>query len=86
MIKGHLDQQRANVRSTKPCTITDLPTTTQRTAEEIEDLKPHTNNQESAAIKTASLFADCQPATGQIFTDPTDGRFLVPSISGNQHW
>jgi hypothetical protein len=30
------------------------------------------------------LYADCQPATSQIYTDPT-GRFLVPSISGNSY-
>ena len=28
--------------------------------------------------------ADCQPATGQIYTDPT-GRSLVPSVSGNSY-
>jgi hypothetical protein len=30
------------------------------------------------------LYADCQPATSQIYTDPT-GRFLVPSNSSNSY-
>jgi hypothetical protein len=30
------------------------------------------------------LYANYQPATGQIYTDPT-GRFLVPSVSGNSY-
>jgi hypothetical protein len=35
-------------------------------------------------LKTGYIYADCQLATGQIYTDPT-GHFLVPSISGNQY-
>jgi hypothetical protein len=30
------------------------------------------------------LYANCQPANGQIYTNPT-GRFLVPSVSGNSY-
>ena len=36
------------------------------------------------ALKTHFLYANCQPANGQIYTDPT-GRFLVPSVSGNSY-
>jgi hypothetical protein len=79
MLKGHLDQQRANVRSTKP-KPTHLPTNPDQEA----DSKPHTDNTEPTAVRTANLYADCQPATGQIYTDPT-GSFLVPSSSGNAY-
>jgi hypothetical protein len=37
-----------------------------------------------AALKTHFLYANYQPATGQIYTDPT-GHFLVPSVSGNSY-
>jgi hypothetical protein len=79
MLKGHLDQQRANTRSTKP-----KPATTDPDPTSTAGTQPHTDTSKPTAIKTANLFADCQPATGQIYTDPT-GCFLVPSTSGNAY-
>jgi len=73
MVKGHLNQERANVQSTKPTAEKHELTT----SHPVPDPKP-------AALKTHFLCADCQPATGQIYTDPT-GRFLVPSVSGNSY-
>jgi hypothetical protein len=79
MLKGHLDQQRANTRSTKP-----KPATADPEPSSTADTQPHTDTKEPTAVKTANLFADCQLATGQIYTDLT-GRFLVPSSSGNAY-
>ena len=80
MVKGHLDEERANVRSTKLTAekheiITSHP---------VPDPTPQSLAPETAALKTTFLYADCQPATGQIYTDPT-GRFLVSSVSGNSY-
>jgi hypothetical protein len=50
----------------------------------VPDPTPDSLAPEPAALKTHFLYADCQPATGQIYTDPT-GRFLVPSVSGNSY-
>jgi hypothetical protein len=80
MVKGHLDQERANVRSTKPTTEKHEITT----SHPVPDPTPESLAPETAALKTHFLYADCQPATGQIYTDPT-GRFLVPSVSGNSY-
>ena len=37
-----------------------------------------------AELRTNSIFADCQPITGKIYSDPT-GRFVLPSSSGNAY-
>ena len=87
MIKGHLDQQRANLRSTKPKSKIDAPDTAFSAtiaAEEQEQLRndmspPATD---PPALKTHYLYAFCVTATGQIYTDQT-GRFLCTSSSGN---
>ena len=85
MIKGHLDQQRANLRSTKSKpspevkpTFDDDETSKQH---DKEDMSP-TNNIETPPLKTQYLYADCASATGKIFTDQT-GRFLTTSSKGN---
>jgi len=80
MVKGHLDQERANVRSTKLTAEKHEITT----SHPVPDPTPESLALEPAALKTHFLYADCQPATGQIYTDPT-GRFLVPSVSGNSY-
>ena len=80
MVKGHLDQERANVRSTKLTAEKHEITT----SHPVPDPTPESLAPEPAALKTHFLYADCQPATGQIYTDPT-GRFLVPSVSGNSY-
>jgi hypothetical protein len=78
MVKRHLNQERANVRSTKP-TAEKYEFTT---SHPVPDPTPESLVQEPAALTTHFLYADCQPASGQIYTDPT-GCFLVPSVSGN---
>jgi hypothetical protein len=83
MVKGHLDQQRANLRSTKPRPTTDVPRPSKLSDDDCDN-KPHIDAQEPFPVRTAALFADCQLATGQIYTDPT-GRFLVPSTSGSSY-
>jgi hypothetical protein len=80
MVKGHLDQERANVRSTKLTAEKHEITT----SHPVPDPTPESLAPEPAALKTHFLYADCQPATGQIYTDPT-GRFLVPSVSRNSY-
>ena len=78
MVKGHLDQERANVRSTKLTAEKHEITT----SHPVPDPTPESLAPEPAALKTHFLYADCQPATGQIYTDPT-GRFLV--LSNSRH-
>jgi hypothetical protein len=80
MVKGHLDQERASVRSTKLTAEKHEITT----SHPVPDPTPESLAPDPAALKTHFLYADCQPATGQIYTDPT-GRFLVPSVSGNSY-
>lgn len=72
MQQGHLDQQRANLRST---TVTIRDTSV-----------PATRASSSTAPRTRShhIFADIQPATGRIYADQT-GRFIVPSSLGNNY-
>ena len=88
MIKGHLDQTRANQRSTKTI-ATFAPTTTHTTAsasgpatDSPSTATAATNYVEPTNDKTHLLFADFASDTGQIFTDLT-GRFLQPSTSGH---
>jgi len=80
MIKGHSDQEHANIRSTK---TKPLPHPTP--ASPLSPTAPADNSPSSGppTLKTRFLYADSQPATGQIYTDSTS-RFLTPSISGNQ--
>jgi hypothetical protein len=70
MVKGHLDQTRTNLRSTKP-----TPLATNVTLAEQSTPEP-------PGTKTHYCFAACLPSTGQIFTDQT-GRFITPSSKGN---
>ena len=61
MVKGHLDQERANVRSTKPTTEKHEMTN----SHPVPDPTPDSLAPEPAALKTHFLYADCQPATGR---------------------
>ena len=79
MIKGHLDQQRKNIRSTKPKRSMAAPKSLPGVDETEQDLHPAQHQQ-----RTNYVFADCHDITGQIFSDQP-GRFLVSSISGHQH-
>jgi hypothetical protein len=71
-IKGHLHQQRANLRSTK----------TTATLEEAEDYSP------SPILlpiqRSHAVFANVEPITGKSYSDQT-GRFLAPSATGNEY-
>ena len=90
MIKGHLDQTRSNLRSTKPKPLSELdpeddssPENGKRKEEEEEDedeMSPAAT--EPPALKTQYVYAKCETTTGKIFTDQT-GRFLTTSTSGN---
>ena len=79
MIKGHLDQQRKNIRSTKPKRSMATPKSLPGVDETEQDLHPAQHQQ-----RTNYVFADCHDITGQIFSDQP-GRFLASSISGHQH-
>ena len=79
MIKGHLDQQRKNIRSTKPKRSMATPKSLPGVDETEQDLHPAQHQQ-----RTNYVFADCHDITGQIFSDQP-GRFLVSSISGHQY-
>ena len=73
MVQGHLDQQRANLRSTQPDPVAlDTPA----------PLSPPTTG--PATVRTRNIFVDCQLVTGQIATD-LPGRFLVSSSRGNSY-
>ena len=93
MIKGHLDQQRSNLQSTKrrndkyaynlanagpPPTPPDDNSATDNAL--LDDYHPPSTS--PAAIRTHHIYTDFADATGQIFTDLT-GRFIQPSSQGN---
>ena len=74
MTKGHLDQTRKNLRSTKTA-IPDVTDVDQ------DDFSPIPF---PAGIKTHHCFATVFEPTGQIYTDQT-GRFIAPSSTGNNY-
>ena len=92
LVKGHLDQSRANQRSTKhkptPNSHTQ-PTSSPSTnrfaalADQVVDTATSTDTySESTNDKLHLISADFATDTGKIFTDLT-GRFVQPSISGH---
>ncbi|ACI66000.1 predicted protein [Phaeodactylum tricornutum CCAP 1055/1] len=74
MIKGHLDQQRANLRSTKPSPVRSPAAT----------VAPHANSAHDSptVARTHHVFVAHQRVTGQIYTDQPC-RFLTPSSAGH---
>ena len=84
MIQGHLDQQRANLRSTQPAATPDTTVPSHPPDNAHNVLSPVTMTREPAPVRTHNLFVDCQLITGQIATD-LPGRFLVPSSRGNSY-
>ncbi|KAI2496142.1 hypothetical protein MHU86_18373 [Fragilaria crotonensis] len=83
MIKGHLDQSRKNLRSTKAHT-TDAPVAPSPDDED-DDTSSHFPLSEPQNTRTHHCFAAIfEPATGQIHTDQT-GRFIVASSTGNNY-
>ena len=90
MHKGHLDQERQGIRSTK---LQEPIPTLQHTAknqELIELSKDDTNLLQSCNYpspieqRTTNLYFACHESMGNMYTDPT-GRFLVPSTKGNKY-
>ena len=79
--KGHLDQQRQNLASTKASKS--QPTERDRSdptdVEELEDYYPEPTLD---GQRTHVCFAAVMEHSGQVFTDQT-GRFIVPSSGGN---
>ncbi|EEC45165.1 predicted protein [Phaeodactylum tricornutum CCAP 1055/1] len=78
MVKGHLDQQRANLRSTKLPPV-GSPITTEPPAAAVPDLDPPDAH---PVTRTHHVFVAHQRVTGQIYTDQP-GRFLTPSSAGH---
>jgi hypothetical protein len=83
MTQGHLDQQRANLRSIQQVVSSEATAhqplnNTASTA----DRFPVNPIRKPAPVRTHSLYVNCQLITGQIATD-LPGRFLVPSSRGN---
>jgi hypothetical protein len=78
MHQGHLDQVRANLRSTRlPASSIQQPTSD---ADLEDDVAPPAEDN----TRTRIIYADCHCTTGMVYTKPT-GKFLVPSVSGNQY-
>jgi hypothetical protein len=87
MVKGHMDQLRANIRSTKPKHSNQpeqhgTQTTTEAGLETEEDCNP--GQQPHEPQEDNYLYADCIAPTGKIYTDAT-GRFILPSSNGNNY-
>ena len=85
MIKGHLDQERANQRSTHATTPAPAPPPDSSPAAS-PDLSDNSSPlpTEPSVLRTHSIYADCQPISGQLHSDQT-GRFLCPSSTGNSY-
>jgi hypothetical protein len=81
MVKGHLDQQRANLRSTKLAPpASKFPVSALTSPEETTDICAPPID--SPSLRTHHLYVNCRPGSGQIYIDQTR-HFLIPSTSGN---
>ena len=81
-IKGHLDQTRQNVRSTRvPSPIIEPELASIPTTNVLGDADFHP---ECLATPTHMCFASIIAPTGQIYTDQT-GKFILPSSTGNNY-
>jgi hypothetical protein len=77
MHQGHLDQVRANIRSTHP----PASSRQQPTSDDyIDNVAPPLEDN----TRTRIIHAGCHCTTSMVYTYPT-GKFLVPSVSGNQY-
>eukprot|EP00980_Cylindrotheca_fusiformis_P011053 scaffold2537_cov102-Cylindrotheca_fusiformis.AAC.1 len=77
MVKGHMDQIRQNVRSTKVNFIE--PDLDEPAATNTDVFHP-----EAIGEKSNNCFVSVLVPTGQIYTDQT-GRFVTPSSNGNNY-
>eukprot|EP00978_Attheya_sp_CCMP212_P005327 scaffold11894_cov53-Attheya_sp.AAC.5 len=95
MLKGHLDQTRANAQSSKrtyasaaAANITKavpealLPSVNDESQSDFHPPQDHTI---LLGAKTHFLFTTIHDARGQIYTDDQPGRFLVSSSKGNSY-
>jgi hypothetical protein len=78
MHQGHLDQVRANIRLTRP------PASSRQQPTSEDDLEDDVAPPPEDNTRTRIIYADCHCTTGMVYIDPT-GKFLVPSVSGNQY-
>jgi hypothetical protein len=78
MHQGHLDQVRANIRSTR------LPTYNMQQPTTDADIADDVSPPAEGITRTRHVYTDCHCSTGMVYTDPA-GKFLVPSVSGNQY-
>ena len=80
MVKGHLNQTRQNVKSTK---TKPAPTSKPETTTTTTDDDPFPAQLGSTGRSHSCYLADMSP-TGQIYTDQT-GKFVAPSSNGNNY-
>ena len=94
LVKGHLDQSRANQRSTKtkPTTNSNAQPSSSPSTNRFAALADQLDNPAASSNDTYSeptndklhlIYADFATDTGKIFTDLTAGQFVQPSISGH---
>jgi hypothetical protein len=48
------------------------------------DITDHVAPPAEGTTHTCHVYTDCHCTTGMVYTDPA-GKFLVPSVSGNQY-
>jgi hypothetical protein len=90
MVKGHLDQTRANVQSTQPNSSVVQRVSVPLDSKIHDDFNPsiepstEPSSELPAVPRTHAVYVSCQPISGQVFSDAT-GRFLLPSSQGNSH-
>ena len=90
MHKGHLDQERQGIRSTKLQEPRPTLQQTKKNQELIElskddtDLLQSCNYPSPIEQRTTNFDFACSEATGKMYTEPT-GRFLVQSTKGNEY-
>jgi hypothetical protein len=86
MIKGHMDQIRKNIQSTKTKIHHTAPTRTSTTQEpnDIDDCFPTDEISPDTEDHFFASTLDVPDATGKISTDQT-GRFISPSSTGNNY-
>ena len=81
MHKGHLDQQRKNVRSTKQRDSKAKPKIYPGTDEPSDAIHPKLPEH-----RTDYVFASCEPITGQIYSDQPENSWLTRAGNGADRW
>ena len=78
MIKGHLDQERKNQRSTKVTSTQSIPD------DDSFPSRPPSTDVDPLGSRSHFCYASIMEPTGQIYSDQT-GRFITPSSNGNNY-